>query len=53
MGGSEMFRLEHFGAIADWAGAPPGWPFIPWELAEAMNLREELVVLRKSLRKRR
>lgn len=32
--GVEMFRVEHFGAIADWAGAPTGWPFIPWEIAE-------------------
>jgi len=31
----ERFRLEHLGALADWAQAPMGWPFVSWEQAEA------------------
>lgn len=29
------FQVEHFGAIADVLGAPAGWPFVRWEVAEA------------------
>jgi hypothetical protein len=40
------FKVEHFGAIADSLNAPPGWPFVSWELAEE---RED--ALRKKTRK--
>ena len=37
MMGVERFSVEHFGLIADHLQAPPGWPFIPWELASEMS----------------
>jgi hypothetical protein len=36
-GSPERFTIEQLGRIADWAKAPPGWPFIPWEHAEDMR----------------
>jgi hypothetical protein len=36
-GAPEKFEVEHLGAIADWAKAPPGWPFVPFEHAEEMQ----------------
>ena len=33
----ERFRIEHLGALADWAQAPVGWPFISWEQGEALQ----------------
>jgi hypothetical protein len=36
-GEDSKFAVEHFGAIADLLNAPPGWPFIPWAVAERME----------------
>lgn len=33
----ERFRVEDFGTLADWAKAPPGWPFIPWDEGDQME----------------
>jgi hypothetical protein len=33
VGERSRFTLEQLGAIADALDAPPGWPFVPWELA--------------------
>ncbi len=30
------FDLEQLGRIADFFDAPPGWPLIPWDLAQAL-----------------
>jgi hypothetical protein len=35
-GEESWFKVEHLGAIADALKAPPGWPLIPWELADQM-----------------
>ncbi len=34
---TERFEIEHLGAIADFLRAPPGWPLIPWHVAERME----------------
>lgn len=34
-GVNAFFKIEHFGAIADFWKAPPGWPFVPWTDDEA------------------
>jgi hypothetical protein len=28
-------KLEEIGVIADFFNAPPGWPFVAWDIAEA------------------
>lgn len=33
----ELFRVEHFGAMAEEARAPEPWPFADWKLAEAFQ----------------
>lgn len=29
------WRIEEIGAIADFLDAPPGWPFVAWDVAAA------------------
>jgi hypothetical protein len=42
MSGRYRFSFEELGAIALEAGAPTGWPFIRWEVAEACDAFRKL-----------
>lgn len=33
------WKLEEIGAIADFLNAPPGWPFVPWDISAAVFKR--------------
>jgi hypothetical protein len=33
------WKVEEIGAIADFMRAPPGWPFVAWDVAEAVFRR--------------
>jgi hypothetical protein len=38
-GDTTRWKIEQIGAIADFLEAPPGWPFLPWEVAVALFRR--------------
>lgn len=38
-GDTVRWKLEGIGAIADFLNAPPGWPFVPWDISAAVFKR--------------
>jgi hypothetical protein len=40
----ELFRIDHFGAMAAEARAPFPWPFVPWSEAETFQAFKKLAI---------
>lgn len=42
---NERFSFEEIGAIAEELDAPPGWPWLKWETAEAVESHRKALLL--------